>query len=145
VTRVLVIDDDADIVDALSLVLETHGHEVATASNGVEGLALLETWCACPGPRVILLDLMMPVMDGWEFCAKMARTPVAAGTPVIVLTGDGRSEDKAVLAGACIGLRKPVDLETLLDSIERCASDPQSTSPQLLPLPTSTSSGTSSG
>ena len=79
--RVLVVDDDPDILDALSEILEVEGYDVQRARNGREALQRLEQAM----PDLVLLDLMMPVMDGWAFARSRAR---GARPPIIVLSAD---------------------------------------------------------
>ena len=116
--RILVVDDDVDIRDATRLVLEHNGYRVVAASNGEEALRLLQD-----GPvDLILLDMMMPVMDGWGFRRSQPDGPAFVRIPVIVLTGDGRASSKAAAIGAAGYLRKPLDLDDLLAMIARhCA------------------------
>jgi CheY-like chemotaxis protein len=116
--RILVVDDDVDIRDATRLVLEHNGYLVVAASNGEEALRLLQD-----GPvDLILLDMMMPVMDGWGFRRSQPDGPAFVKIPVIVLTGDGRASSKAAAIGAAGYLRKPLDLDDLLATIARhCA------------------------
>src|SRR3954471_12956230 len=78
---VLIVDDDPDLLDVTSFVIETEGMAVETARNGQEALALLGTGRL---PALVLLDLMMPVMNGWEFLAAIANDPVLQGLPVVV-------------------------------------------------------------
>lgn len=113
---VFVIEDNADILQAIVQVLEDEGHAVRAAANGREALAMLRA-ADTPLPRVILLDLMMPVMDGWAFRAEQVAEPTLADVPVIVLTADGNAAEKAAQLGCAGGLRKPVDLVTLLDAV----------------------------
>jgi CheY-like chemotaxis protein len=113
---VLVVEDDADILRALVQVLQDEGHTVRAAENGLVALAALRAPGARP-PCVILLDLMMPVMDGWAFRAAQLRDPALAGIPVIVLTADGSAVEKAALMNCAGALRKPVELATLLGAI----------------------------
>ncbi len=80
---ILLIDDDPDTREQLAEILSEAGYLVATARNGLEGLEKLKTDCA---PCVILLDLMMPVMNGWQFRAKQLSEPKLARLPVIVLS-----------------------------------------------------------
>jgi two-component system chemotaxis response regulator CheY len=116
--RILVADDDVDIRDATRLVLEHNGYLVVAASNGEEALRLLQD-----GPvDLILLDMMMPVMDGWGFRNSQPEGPAFVNIPVVVLTGDGRASAKAEAIGAAGYLRKPVDLDVLLTVVARhCA------------------------
>src|SRR5215468_3044647 len=79
---VLIVDDDPDLLDVTSFVIENEGMAVETARNGAEALALLGTG-RLPAP--VLLDLMMPVMNGWEFLAAVANDPLLTEIPVVVL------------------------------------------------------------
>jgi CheY-like chemotaxis protein len=113
---VLVVDDDADIRNLLSSVLAIEGYAVTSASNGEEALSKLR---GMPGTRLILLDLRMPVMDGWEFRAEQSRDPALCAIPVVVLSGDGDLERAtASFAGASV-LKKPFDLEELITVVQR--------------------------
>lgn len=114
---ILVIEDDIDILRAVVQVLEDEGHTVRAAENGRAALALLRAPDARL-PCVILLDLMMPVMDGWAFRAEQLRDPTLAHIPVIVLTADGNAAEKAALMNGAGALRKPVELLTLLQAIQ---------------------------
>jgi CheY-like chemotaxis protein len=114
---ILVIEDDVDILRAVVQVLEDEGHTVRAAENGRVALAALRAPDA-PLPCVILLDLMMPVMDGWAFRAEQLRDPTLAHIPVIVLTADGNAAEKAALMNGAGALRKPVELLTLLAAIQ---------------------------
>ena len=114
---VLVVEDDADILRAIVQVLEDEGYAVRAAENGSVALAALRE----PGaarPCVILLDLMMPVMDGWAFRAEQLRDPALSDIPVIILTADGAAVEKPGLLRAAGALPKPVELLTLLDAIQ---------------------------
>ncbi|HVZ72486.1 MAG TPA: response regulator [Polyangia bacterium] len=114
---VLVVEDDADITEALVQVLESEGMAVRAAGNGQIALDLLRA-PGSPLPCVILLDLMMPVMDGWTFRSTQLRDPTIAHIPVVILTAGGPAAvTDRVRADAM--LRKPVDLETLLATLAR--------------------------
>jgi|SRR5580704_1056246 CheY-like chemotaxis protein len=110
--RVLVIDDDDDICDTLRELLEEHGHAVLCASNGHEALDVLHA--ASPLPDVILLDLMMPVMNGWEFRGCQKKDPALATIPVVVITATGSARERAGLMGVDEILLKPIHLDQLL-------------------------------
>jgi CheY-like chemotaxis protein len=118
-TQVLLIDDDPDILEVIDLVLTSRDYQVVTARNGAEALRLLRAGLM---PDVILLDLMMPVMSGWEFRAEQLKEPRWAGIPVVALSGDQR----AVMADPAMGnvewLAKPVTLVQLLAVVERLSS-----------------------
>ena len=110
----LVVEDDADIRDALDGLLSTEGFRVAGCSNGREALDWLH---ASPKPDVILLDLMMPVMDGWQFRVAQKQDPELATIPVVALSADMTAKAAAIDADAY--LRKPVEYDTLLDTLDR--------------------------
>ena len=114
---VLVVDDDPDIRESLREVLEDEGYEVACVGNGQEALEHLKT--ASPRPCVILLDLMMPVKDGWQFRKEPKKDPDIAGIPLVVITATGK---RPVLIDAAELVMKPLDLSRLFEAIERyCA------------------------
>jgi CheY-like chemotaxis protein len=120
--KVLVIDDDDDICDSLRELLEEYGHTVACASNGHEALDLLRG--PPPLPDVILLDLMMPVMNGWEFRGQQKRDPSLASIPVVVITATGSARERAGLMGVEEILLKPIHLDQLLNVIAGATSGP---------------------
>jgi two-component system chemotaxis response regulator CheY len=109
---VLVVDDDPDILEALSEILEVEGFEIRRAKNGQEALDKLGP----PPPQLILLDLMMPVMDGFEFAQRL-RERGERGVPVIVLSADRNVGTKAREIGAVGHLAKPFELNELLDMV----------------------------
>ena len=106
---VLIVDDDTDIRTALVDVLEEHGYEAISAVNGRDALNKLRQ--AEPKPCLIVLDLMMPVMDGRSFREEQLKTPEFADIPVVVVTAYRDVTDD--LRGTDF-LKKPVDLEDLL-------------------------------
>lgn len=109
---VLVVDDDPDILEALAEILEVEGFSVRRARNGQEALDRLE-----PAPDLILLDLMMPVMDGWEFAQRLRQLELRQRAPVIVLSADRNVGAKARDIGAVGHLAKPFELNELLDMV----------------------------
>jgi CheY-like chemotaxis protein len=114
---VLVVDDDPDIRESLETVLGIHGHSVATAADGSEAIRLLREEHS--QPCVILLDLMMPGMNGFEFRAELEADPILSEIPVVIITGAGvLADDKAGLLRAEV-LRKPFDLKALLTTVKR--------------------------
>jgi|tagenome__1003787_1003787.scaffolds.fasta_scaffold20211330_2 CheY-like chemotaxis protein len=114
--KILIVDDDVDIVDALSDVLTDEGYSVAVAKDGLEAMHYLES---NPPPCLILLDWMMPRCDGPTFRGRQRAVPVLADIPVVLLTADPRVEEKSREIAAAAYLRKPIDLEDLLALIER--------------------------
>jgi len=109
---VLTVDDDPDLLEVTSFVIENEGISVETARNGEEALALLRTGRR---PRLVLLDLMMPVMNGWEFLNEVAKDPRLSQIPVVVLT----AAEHVQVTGAVEVLAKPMDLAALLSVVER--------------------------
>ncbi len=114
---VLVIEDEADLRTLMELVLEGGGYTVLTASDGREGLEVLRR----ARPDVILLDMKMPVMDGWEF-AKRYREMHADRAPIVVLTAAADARARAEEIGAVKSLGKPVELDELFATIRDAMS-----------------------
>ena len=121
---ILVVDDDPDILEALSEILEAEGFEIRRARNGKEALERLEP----DPPKLIPLDLMMPVMDGWEFAQRLRQRPGLANIPIIVLSADRNVGSKALDIGAVGHLAKPFELNDLLDMVRRSLSQTPATS-----------------
>jgi CheY-like chemotaxis protein len=110
---VLVVDDDPDIRESLREVLEDEGYSVTCVGNGRDALEHLRT---AARPCVILLDLMMPVMDGWQFRKEQKKIPEIADIPLIVITATGK---RPVLVDAEELVMKPLDLNRLFEAIDR--------------------------
>jgi signal transduction histidine kinase/CheY-like chemotaxis protein/HAMP domain-containing protein len=119
--RVLVIDDDARNVFAVASTLELHGMQVAHASDGRRGI---EALLATPGTDLILMDIMMPGMDGYAAMTVIRQMPQFAALPIIAVTARAMPSDrqKSLAAGASAYVTKPVDTDELLDCIERWLS-----------------------
>ncbi len=114
---ILIVDDDADIRDALIYLLTAEGYAVQGAANGREAIDLLSQGVR---PKLILLDLRMPVMNGWEFLDERRKNAEWASIPVVALSAGyyGRTVADEVAAF----LQKPVDLEELLGFAQRFAA-----------------------
>ena len=114
--KVLVVDDDADIVEIVRANLEGAGYQVTAAGNGVEGLRRLRR----EHPDLLILDVRMPEMDGWEVLRLTRRDRRTVGTPVVMLTA--LSSDADILQGLTDGaveyLTKPFDLQLLVASVD---------------------------
>jgi two-component system chemotaxis response regulator CheY len=110
--RILVVEDDADIRQALEEIIEEHGFTVVGARHGKEALDFLSR--AADLPCLILLDLMMPVMDGATFREAQRRDPRIAGIPVVLLSAYCDVESHAVGLDAISVLSKPPDLRDLV-------------------------------
>ena len=115
--RILVIEDDPDLRALYELDLRDAGHEVSAASNGAEGLAR----AAALPPDVVIVDLVMPVMDGYEFLQRLRRMPEHARTPVLVLSAVATGSYSRHL-GASAFIPKPFDAEDLVSAVERCGA-----------------------
>jgi CheY-like chemotaxis protein len=117
--RVLIVDDDDDIREVVALILADAGYTAAEARGGNEALVSLGN---DPRPDLILLDLMMPDMNGWEFCGALARNPALASIPVVVMSGDSQIEQKSTTLCAAGWLAKPFDQAQLLSAVRRASS-----------------------
>lgn len=116
---ILVVDDDRDIRDSLIETLEDHGYRAAGAANGVEALSVLGA--SAERPCLILLDLMMPVMDGQEFREEQLKNPAWADIPVVVISAYADVEAQARTLAAEY-MRKPLAIRPLIDVVRRhCA------------------------
>lgn len=115
--RVLVVDDEADLRELYSVNLKEAGHEVLTATNGAEGLGVVER----ESPDVVLVDLMMPVMDGYEFLQNLRKMPDRQDTPAIVVSAVATGGYSRKL-GASSFMSKPFDADELVDAVERYAA-----------------------
>ncbi len=113
---VCIVDDDPDIREIVQLVLEASGHRVRTAADGLEALDTLRRH---PGACLVLLDLMMPGMNGWEFRAEQLKDPPIASIPVVVLSGVREVPVQAAGLNAAASLQKPIDLDQLVAVVER--------------------------
>ena len=111
--QVLVVEDDLDTREMLERFLELEGFAVRTAANGEAALASLQREGR---PSVILLDLMMPVMNGWQFRDAQRRQPQLADIPVVVVTAAG-AQSRLPPIEADAWLSKPLDFDRLLDTI----------------------------
>lgn len=114
---ILVVDDDIDLRETLGEVLVDEGYRVELAGNGLEALESLRGGLS---PSLILLDLMMPVMDGWQFRAEQRRDEALAEIPVVIVSASGNwHEQEERLEAECV--RKPIDFDRLLALIQRKA------------------------
>jgi two-component system, chemotaxis family, chemotaxis protein CheY len=116
-TTVLVVDDDEDIRVAMSDTLEAEGYRVLLAEDGLDALAKLRS--GGERPHLILLDLMMPNLDGSGFCAAKQKDPTISTIPVVIVSADSRVTQKAAELGVEASLAKPVRIAELVATIER--------------------------
>ncbi|MFL5262348.1 MAG: response regulator, partial [Anaeromyxobacteraceae bacterium] len=113
--RVLVADDEKDIRETIGQLLEYEGYLVSLAGDGVDALRLARE----QHPDLILLDLMMPRMNGWQFRAAQLEDATVSGIPVVVVSATVPRDSRG-FANAL--LHKPVSLDDLLDIVRRCTS-----------------------
>ena len=111
---ILLIEDDDGLGAILAAVLQDQGYRVTWVSNGREALDHLRPERP---PRVILLNLVMPVMNGWKFREQLKKVPELAEVPVVVLSGVGNLEKKATSLGATDSFTKPFNLKALVDTV----------------------------
>jgi signal transduction histidine kinase len=116
--RILVVEDDRGIREVLRGILEEEGYAVTTADNGRRALDRLLTGEV---PDIIVLDLRMPIMDGWQFRAAQKADPALAGIPVLAMSADGSAKAEAIDAAAY--LRKPLSTGILLAAIRQILGD----------------------
>lgn len=115
---VLVVEDRADVRDALAMLLSIRGFVVRTAAHGLEALRVIRETGA---PAVIVLDLLMPVMDGWQLSAALSEDRDLASVPIIVLSTE--HDDGRPIPQAIAKLRKPAEADEICDLVARCCRD----------------------
>jgi CheY-like chemotaxis protein len=114
---ILVVEDDEALREGLSDALVLEGYRVESAENGQTALRILRTGAR---PCLILLDLMMPVMDGWTFRQELSRDPALADIPVVVMTAASAIASRGVPAHTT--LLKPLQMDTIIDVVlQHCA------------------------
>ena len=114
--KILVVDDDIDTLRLVGLMLQRQGYQIVAANNGHQALAMAQT----EGPDIILLDVMMPDMDGFEVCKRLRGNPSTASTPIIMFTAKSQVDDKVIGfdAGADDYLTKPTQPRELFAHIK---------------------------
>jgi CheY-like chemotaxis protein len=117
--RILIVEDDASVREALVVFLEGEGYSVVEAGDGAEALARLR---GNESVGLILLDLMMPIMNGWEFRDAQRRDPRLASIPVVIITADNSAVPKAAQSGVAGCLVKPLEFPELLSYVDRYCS-----------------------
>jgi len=118
--KVLVIDDDLDIRMVARMILEASGYQVIEAADGAEGLQLMRDH----QPALVLLDLMMPGVDGFQFRALQRQEPRLSAIPVVVISGGGGVAEKAKELGVAGYLVKPFELHHLLAAVKAHVASP---------------------
>ena len=129
---ILIVEDDLDVAQVVAEVLEAAGYCTAIAANGCEALDHLRK---NSHPDLILLDMMMPVMNGWQFREEQRKLPAFDSIPVVIVTADGDARGKAAAIRAAGHVAKPVTIDRLLDAVERVCGVPEAVSYTHLPSP----------
>lgn len=113
--RILIVDDEANIALSLEFLLKNAGHEVAVATDGAQALARAASFA----PDLVVLDVMLPVIDGLEVCRRLRREPAHAAAKILLLTARGRAhaEEHVLEAGADSCMTKPFATQELLTRV----------------------------
>lgn len=114
--NILVIEDDTSIRELLVELLESEGYTVTSAINGLEGLKYLQDQNR---PDLILIDLMMPVMDGYTFRTEQLKNPLWSQIPTVVMSAEANAKEKMKNFNITAFLSKPVELDTILKTVSR--------------------------
>jgi len=122
--RVMIVEDEESILLSLEFLLGKEGHAVTTARDGAEALRLLER----QSPDLVLLDVMLPLVNGFELCAAMRAMPALAGTRIMLLTARGRETEisRGLALGADAYLTKPFSTRELMDRVRALLASPRS-------------------
>jgi DNA-binding response OmpR family regulator len=117
-TRILVAEDEPNIVLSLEFLLKSAGYDVAVARNGQEALRLAESW----RPALLLLDVMLPAIDGFEVCRRLRAGGATREIRILMLTARGRESEvqKGMAAGADAYMTKPFATRELVEAVSRC-------------------------
>jgi len=125
IKKLVYIEDEPEMIDLVELILNRHGFDVRGAHGGIEGLELVRREL----PDLVLLDLMMPDMDGWDVYQQMKSEDITRNIPVIVVTAKAQSIDKVLglhIAKVDDYIAKPFSPQELLDSVEKVLAKRQS-------------------
>jgi DNA-binding response OmpR family regulator len=124
--KVLIVDDEPNIVTALEFLLKRSGYDVRLATNGAEALSLVDSFA----PDVVLMDVMMPVKSGYEVCQRMRERPELAGIKIVMLSAKGGEAEvnKGLALGADLYITKPFSTHELVATIDRLFEPGRSTS-----------------
>ncbi len=118
INTILLVEDNEVVREGMAHVLRREGHAVALAANGREALAALRAGLR---PALVLLDMLLPGLDGWRFLEQWRADPALPPAPFVVVTGLAvASQEWAASLGACGLIRKPVETEDLLREVARC-------------------------
>jgi len=119
---VLIADDDDDVLLVFGTILRHYGFAVIEATNGAEAIEQAQKHA----PDLVLLDMLMPVVDGWQAQRALKADPATADTPVISISVSDVRRSQLEAAGFCAGITKPVEAATLLRAVQHCL-EPEAT------------------
>ena len=113
--KILIVEDDPSFSRAITHIIEKEGYDVISASNGMAGLRMAKD----ENPDLLILDVMLPGLDGFEICSRLRQDPLTAKLPIIMLSAKGQDVDKTtgLKVGASEYLTKPIDRALLLEKI----------------------------
>lgn len=119
--KILVIEDDSAALRLIGYTLEQEGYRVLSAENGLEGFKKARDEC----PDLIILDIMLPGLDGYEICHRLHQKPETANLPILMISAKARQDDKEIglKMGAANYLTKPVDPSEILAEVETLLAD----------------------
>ena len=114
--KILIVDDEEHIIELIKFNLENSGYETLTATNGIDALRIIRE----ESPRLILLDIMLPGMDGYDICKEIRKDSVIANIPVIMITAKGEEVDKilGLELGADDYITKPFSIRELIARVK---------------------------
>lgn len=113
--KILIVEDDPGVLRATSFILEKEGYQIITAQDGLEGLKKAKE----DNPDLLILDVMLPGIDGFEICHSLRGDPQTADMPILMFSAKGQESDKAtgLKVGADEYITKPVDREVLINKV----------------------------
>lgn len=113
--KILIVEDDPSFSRAITHIIQKEGYDVISASNGMAGLRMAKS----DNPDLLILDVMLPGLDGFEICSRLRQDPLTAKLPIIMLSAKGQDVDKTMglKVGASEYLTKPIDRALLLEKI----------------------------
>jgi DNA-binding response OmpR family regulator len=114
-SKILIVEDDPSFSRAINHIIQKEGYDVVTATNGMTGLRMAQE----EKPDLMVLDVMLPGLDGFEICHRLRQAPLTANLPIIMLSAKGQEADKStgLKVGASEYLTKPIDRTLLLEKI----------------------------
>ncbi len=132
-TRVLVVDDEIDTLNLLRTILEISGYQAFTTLNSVDAITLAEV----EHPDCVLLDIMMPQLDGFTLCKMMRLHPATQNLPIVFVTAYSALdlEERRLEAGADMVLPKPIGMDVLIEAVEKATAMRSTRAPEAAPAP----------